>query len=92
MKLNKNYIVHNTGRESVLVPAGGASFSGMVRGNETLGRMLELLENETTEAEMLKAIMKEYDADEEIVREDIEKLISELKIIGAIDDQAGKAI
>ena len=91
MKLNKNYIVHNTGRESVLVPAGGAYFSGMVRGNETLGRMLELLENETTEAEMLKAIMKEYDADEEIVREDIEKLISELKIIGAID-QAGKAI
>ena len=43
MKLKKEFLLHNTGSESVLVPAGGAGFSGVVRGNRTLGAMLELL-------------------------------------------------
>ena len=30
MKLKKEYIAHNTGSESLLVPAGGAAFSGLI--------------------------------------------------------------
>ena len=28
MKLNKNFLLHNTGSESILVPTGAAGFSG----------------------------------------------------------------
>ena len=37
MKLRKEFIAHDTGGESLLVPAGGAGFSGLVRGNKTFG-------------------------------------------------------
>ena len=33
MKLKKEFITHITEGESLLVPAGGAGFSGLVRGN-----------------------------------------------------------
>ena len=52
MKLNKDFLLHNTGSETILVPTGSAAFSGVVRGNKTLGAVLELLKNDTTEAEL----------------------------------------
>ena len=55
MKLKKEFLLRNTGSESILVPAGGAAFSGIVRGNKTLGMILELLKEETTEAEIVAA-------------------------------------
>ena len=40
MKLNPNYIVHKTETETVLVPLGGSPFTGIGRGNATLGELL----------------------------------------------------
>ena len=45
MKINKDFLLHNTGSESILVPTGNAGFSGVVRGNKTLGAVLELLKS-----------------------------------------------
>ena len=39
-----------SGTESLLVPTGGAAWSGLVKGNRTLGVILSLLKEETTEA------------------------------------------
>ena len=38
MKLNKEFITHDTGGESLLVPTGGAGWSGLVKGNTGSGR------------------------------------------------------
>ena len=46
MKLNPNYIVHKTETETVLVPLGGSPFTGIGRGNATLGELLSLLEQD----------------------------------------------
>ena len=43
MKLRKEFITHDTGDESLLVPTGAAGFAGLVKGNKTLGAILELL-------------------------------------------------
>ena len=51
MKLSQNFILHISGGDAVLVPVGGASFSGVVRGNAAFGAVLTLLQTETTEQE-----------------------------------------
>ena len=85
MKLKKEFIPHNAGKESLLIPAGGAGFSGLVRGNKTLGVILELLKEDTTEDEMIAAIRQRFDAPEDQIAGDVKKVLSELQKIGAID-------
>ncbi len=86
MKLNKDFILHISGGETVLVPTGNAKFSGIVRGNKTLGAVLELLRDETTEAEIVAAMKRRFDAPEEIISLDVKKTLEELRKIGAIDE------
>ena len=86
MKLNKEFLLHNTGTESILVPTGGAGFSGVVRGNKTLGAVLELLKSDTTEAEVIAAMKARFDAPAGAVEADVEKTLTELRRIGALDE------
>ena len=86
MKLNKDFIVHTRNGESMLVPLGGAAFSGIVRGNQTLGAVLELLKTETSEAAIVKAMRARFDAPEGAVERDVAKALAELRKIGAIDE------
>ena len=57
-----------------------------MRGNKTLGAILELLQEETDE-EMIAAAMKErFDAPEGAVEKDIALVIARLREIGALDE------
>ena len=86
MKLTKDFLLHNTGSESILVPTGNAGFSGVVRGNKTLGAVLELLKEETTEAEIITALKSRFDAPEGVIEKDVAKALAELRRIGALDE------
>ena len=86
MKLNKEFLLHNTGGESILVPTGNAVFSGVVRGNKTLGAVLELLKEDTTEAELVAALKARFDAPEGAIERDAAKALAELRRIGALDE------
>ena len=86
MKLNKEFLLHNTGGESILVPTGASGFSGVVRGNKTLGAVLELLKNETAEAELVAALKARFDAPAGAIEADVAKALAELRKIGAIDE------
>ena len=85
MKLKKEFIPHETGSESLLIPAGGAGFSGLVKGNKRLGAILELLKEDTTEENIIAAMKQRFDAPEDVITADVKKALSELKKIGAID-------
>lgn len=85
MKLKKEFITHDTGSESILVPLGGAGWSGVVKGNKTLGVILELLKEDTTEAAIIDAMKRRFDAPEDVIARDVRKALSELRKIGAID-------
>ncbi len=86
MKLNKDFIIHNTNDESILVPSGNAEFSGVVRGNKTFGAILELLKKDITEEQMIAELEARFDAPEGAVAGDVKKAIVELRKIGAIDE------
>jgi hypothetical protein len=85
MKLKKEFITHDTGSESLLVPSGGAGFSGLVKGNKTLGVILDLLKQDTTEKEIIAAMRERFDAPEEVITGDVEKALAELRRIGALN-------
>ena len=69
----------------MLVATGKAKFSGLVRGNKTVGDILELLKKDTTADAVVDAMLEKYDAPREKVEQDVKKVVSELKKIGAID-------
>ena len=86
MKLKEGFIVHSTDSESFLVPAGGVGFSGIVKGNAVLGDILACLEKGATEQEMTDALCEKYDAPAEKLRGDVDKVIAELRNIGALEE------
>ena len=86
MKLKNDFITYETGTESLLVPAGSAGFSGLVRGNKTLGAILALLKEDTTEEEVIAAMKRRFDAPEDVIASDVKKAISELEKIGAFEE------
>ena len=86
MKLKKGFITYDADGESMLVPSGSVSFSGLVKGNRTLGAILALLREETTEEDIVRAMKSRFDAPEEVIASDVRKAVTELRAIGALDE------
>lgn len=85
MRLKKEFIVHDTGKESVLVPTGAAGWSGVMHGNRILGAILALLQEDTTEPDVVAAMRERFDAPDGVIERDVAHVISELRSIGALD-------
>ena len=86
MKLNENFIVHNIGDETLLVPTGAASFHGLGTGNRSADVILNCLLNDTDKEGILQALKERFDGDESIMREDIDTVLDQLRSIGALDE------
>ena len=86
MKLKDEFIVHNVGDETLLVPTAEASFHGLVQGNKTVDVILNCLLKDTTEEEILSVMKERFDGDEADMRADIADVVKQLRSIGAIDD------
>ena len=85
MKLNKTFITHTAGSEQLMISAGG-DFSGMVRSNATAARIIDLLKNEITREGIIDAMLAEYDVERAVLEGDVDKVLSALRGIGAIDE------
>ena len=86
MRLKEKFLYQRTDSETTLVPAGGAGWSGVVMGNETLGVILDLLKKDTTEGAIIDAMKQRFDAPEGIITGDVRKALLELRKIGALDE------
>ena len=60
MRLKNEFLAHTSSEEAYLVPSGNLEFRGLVKGNESLGEVVELLKIDTTEAEIVKALREKY--------------------------------
>ena len=86
VKLKSEFLSHNYGGESLLVPTANAVFSGIVKGNDTFGAIVECLKTDTTEDEITDTLLSRFDAPREVVAADVARAVSELRRIGAIDE------
>ena len=86
MKLRSEFLSHENNGESYLVPSVNAKFSGVVKGNKTFGKILGLLQEDTTEQQIIDALRREYsDAPEGIIERDVHKALENLRNIGAVE-------
>ncbi len=86
MKLKKEFVTVIDDNSSVTVSTDTKIFSGMIRGNETAALIMKYLEKETSIEQIVDAILSEYSADRELVKNDTENLIEKLRSINAIDE------
>ena len=87
MRLRDEFLTHTSGGEAYLVPSGNVEFRGLVRGNESLGEVIELLKTGTTEAGIVKALRKKYSAPDGAIELDVRKAVEVLRSVGALIEQ-----
>lgn len=86
MRLKNGFITHEGAAEHITVPAGGVSFSGMVRSNKTAGFIVECLKEDVTESEIVERMSEKYDASKEQIERDVKAVLEKLRGIGAIEE------
>ena len=86
IKLNKGFLVHHNGEESLVVSTGAAAFSGMIRTNRTAARIIGCLEEGADREQIIHRLAQQYDAPTEQIAGDVDRVLDQLRQIGAIDD------
>lgn len=86
MKLKNGFVTHEMDGEQIMVATGEARFSGLVRSNATAAFIVDCLKEETTRAQIVAAVLEKYDATEERVGADVDKILASLRSIGALDE------
>lgn len=81
MKIAEGFILKNIAGTNVVVPVGtnSVSFKAVITLNETGAFLWNQLENDITEADLLKAMLSEYAVDEATAKADITEFIDNLK-------------
>ena len=85
LKLKENFVTQEIDGEQVMVAVGGG-FNGMVRSNATASFIVDCLKTETTPEAVLDAMCRQYDAPREVMVFGIEKVLNQLRGIGALDE------
>ncbi len=88
MKLRQGFVTQEFRGEQLMVAVGEAAkrFRGLARSNATAAFIVDRLKNETTEAEIVTAVLEEFEADEARVQTDVARIIAQLRSIGAIEE------
>lgn len=81
MKIKEGFIIREVAGSYIVVAVGNAvkEFNGIINLNETGAFLWKALEKGATEEELLKAMLEEYDVDEETARSDINAFIQKLQ-------------
>lgn len=81
MKLNENFILKNIAGTAVVVPVGDAvkDIKGMITLNGPAEIIWKGLENGKTVDSVIEEIKNEYDASEEVIRNDVDTFLNKLR-------------
>lgn len=86
MKLKTGFVPHDMGGEHVIVPTGENSFAGMVRCNGTAAFIVNCLLEDTTREGIVEAMLDKYDVSAEVAGAAVDKVLSNLRSIDAIEE------
>ena len=86
MKLKDGFVTHEMGGEQIMVATGAASFSGLVRSNATAAFIVDCLKEDVTAEQIVAKLLEKYDVSEAVVAADVEKILTKLRSIGALDE------
>ena len=88
MKLNDNFLIHDTGNGEMLIPVGEETkkFHGVIKLNETGAEIVHLIENDDLSMDaILNHFYEAYpDEDQEVIKEAVTSFINKLIEVNAI--------
>ena len=87
MKLNENYILKTVAGTPIVVPVGDAAekIHGMITLNGPAEIIWKALENGKDYEEIVGEIKSEYDAEESVIRGDLDAFLEKLKNFGILE-------
>ena len=90
MKLNNDFLIHDTGNGEMLIPVGEETkkFHGVVKLNATGSEIVHLLEEEDLSMDaLLNHFYEAYpEEDQEVIKNSVNEFINKLREINAITD------
>ena len=88
MRVREGFILREVGDQPVVVAVGSASqyFNGMIKLNSTGVFLFKELKDDKTEDDLVKALTKKYDVDEETARKDVQSFVETLAKPGIIEE------
>ena len=88
MKLNKDIMLGNIDGKDFAIATGNLSksFNGIINNNPTSNYIFTLLKTEQTEDSIVAAMLKKYDAPEEVVRADVREVIETIRKAGILEE------
>lgn len=86
MKIKEGFITKKVAGDVIVIPAEQAlvDFKAIITLNETGAYLWELLKEDITKEKLLENMLKEYDADENMLSADIDEFISVLEEKGLL--------
>lgn len=86
MKILEGFVLKNIAGENIVVPVGSntVSFKAIVTLNDSGAFLWHSLENERTEAELVTALLGEYDIDEATAKADVAEFTAKLREAGLL--------
>lgn len=87
MKIKQGYILREVAGNYIVVAVGEAvkNFNGIINLNETGAFLWKQLQDGATEEQLKKAMLEEYDVQEDVAQNDIKAFIDKLNEKGLLD-------
>lgn len=81
MKIKEGFILRNVAGNNVVVPIGHNSvdFNGMISLNDTGAFLFEKMLQDISREDLIKAVVEEYEIDEELAKTDVDNFIEKVK-------------
>ena len=86
MKLKDTFISRNFGGDYILVATEQADFKGIINANMTAGFIIDCLKTDTTREQIIDKMLRKYNAQSDIIIEDVDNIIEALRGIDAIEE------
>lgn len=80
MKIEKEFILREIAGDYVIIPTGKTTLelNGLITVNELGAFLWEKLQQDITKAELVEAVLDEYEIDRETVEKDVDEFLEEL--------------
>lgn len=91
MKIEKDFVLREIAGDYIIIPTGKTvlEFNGMITVNEVGASIWKMLQNEVTLEDLVQGLLREYDVEETVAREDIREFLNTLTERGILrNDEA----
>lgn len=80
MKIEKDFVLREIAGDYIIIPTGKTvlEFNGMITVNEVGASIWKMLQNEVTLEDLVQGLLREYDVEEIVAREDIREFLNTL--------------